>query len=374
MMPDTNSDPAACGATPEGTQRYRDRFPDLPGHFRQQQGWWLSSIGLGTYLGEPDADTDAGYSASVECAIASGINVIDTAINYRFQRSERTIGAALQALFESGRAQRDEIVVASKGGYVPFEDGYPADPERAIRERYIDTAIVRAIDFVNGHCIAPEYLWFQIDQSRRNLGVACVDIYYLHNPEAQLEAVSRADFRARLHTAFEFLEDRVDQGWIQYYGTATWNAYRVSPKTGGYLALEEVLAVAREVRGIHHHCRFIQLPFNLGMLEALVARNQRAGSELMSMLEASQRLGVTVMCSATLLQAQLLGKIPDVLRAQFGPLTTDAQRAIQFTRSAPGVTTALVGMSRAGHVEENNATAKNPPLDETAFKQLFVHR
>ncbi len=91
----------------------------------------------------------------------------------------------------------------------------------------------------------------------------------------------------------------------------------------------------------------------------------------MSVLEAAQRLGVTVMCSAALFQTRTIGQMPDTLRAQFDPLTSDAQRAIQFARSAPGVSTALVGMSRVEHVDENIATARIAPLDQTAFKRLF---
>ncbi len=370
----TVSKPHEAGATLHGTQRFRDRFSHLPSHFRQQQGWWLSSIGIGTYLGEPDADTDAQYVAAVQHAVESGINVIDTASNYRFQRSERSVGAALALLFASGRAQRDEIAIATKGGYVPFDGRWPADPDRYIRETYIDTGIARLQDFVDGHCMTPEYLWRQLDQSRRNLGVACIDIYYLHNPESHLDVIPRADFRSRLRAAFEFLEQQVDRGWIQYYGTATWNAYRVSPQAATYLSLEDVLAIAREVRGINHHCRFIQLPLNLALLEALTARNQRASSERMSTLEAAQRFGVTVMCSAPLFQARLLGRLPDALHAQFGDLATDAQRAIQFTRSAPGVATALVGMSHVEHVDENIATAQVPPLEQAAFKRLLTQR
>ena len=63
------------------------------------------------------------------------------------------------------------------------------------------------------------------------------------------------------------------------------------------------------------------------------------------------------MCSASLLQARLLDQIAEPLRAKFDGLTTDAQRCLQFVRSTPGVTTALAGMSRAAHVEENLATA-----------------
>lgn len=362
------------GATLEGTQRYRDRFGHLSDHFRLQHGWWLPSIGIGTYLGDPDEATDARYTQAIQHAVLSGINAIDTASNYRFQRSERSIGKALAALFESGRARRDEIVIATKGGYVPFDETWPEDAERYIQETYLDTAIARPQDFVDMHCMTPEFLWHQLDQSRRNLGVECIDLYYLHNPEAQLDAIPRVEFRARLKAAFDFLEQQVDQGWIQYYGTATWNGYRASPKANDYLSIENVISVAREARGINHHCRFIQLPFNLALLEALTARNQRASGEMMSPLEAAQRLGVTVMCSASLFQKRLVGQIPDQLRAQFNPLTTDAQRALQFTRSAPGVTTALVGMSHIEHVDENLAVARVSPLDAAAFKQLFAQR
>src|SRR5215472_294249 len=53
-------------ATAEGTSRYRERFPLLAeaGHFRQAEhvpgvrDLWCPSIGLGTYLGEPDERAD----------------------------------------------------------------------------------------------------------------------------------------------------------------------------------------------------------------------------------------------------------------------------------------------------------------------------
>lgn len=51
----------------------------------------MSSVGIGTYLGEPDEATDQAYTAAVTRAVELSANVIDTAINYRFQRSERSI-------------------------------------------------------------------------------------------------------------------------------------------------------------------------------------------------------------------------------------------------------------------------------------------
>ena len=106
-------------ATAEGTARERDRFSELrdSGHFRRAE-WvpgagelWLSSLGLGTYLGEPDEATDRSYTEAIAAAVDGGINVLDAAINYRHQRSERNVGAALGQLVESGHTRRDEVVV-----------------------------------------------------------------------------------------------------------------------------------------------------------------------------------------------------------------------------------------------------------------------
>src|SRR5262245_64397052 len=111
-------------ATTEGTSNYKDRFTGVvdEGHFRQSQGLWMSSIGLGSYLGGADERTDEAYRIAVKRAIELGCNVFDMASNYRCQRSERSIGDALARLPE---AARDEIVVSTKGGYIPFDATTP---------------------------------------------------------------------------------------------------------------------------------------------------------------------------------------------------------------------------------------------------------
>src|SRR5687767_2101670 len=105
----------ANGATPEGTMRYAERMGAVTaqGHFRKQQQLCMSTIGLGTYLGHWDERTDRMYQEAVKRAIELGSNVFDSAINYRFQRSERAIGAALKQVFDAGKASRDEIIVAT---------------------------------------------------------------------------------------------------------------------------------------------------------------------------------------------------------------------------------------------------------------------
>ncbi len=99
---------AKC-ATPAGTARYRERFSH--GHFNEQHGLVLSSIGIGTYLGNADDATDESYTRSIVRAVQLGVNVIDSAANYRFQRSERSIGQALQILTHEHGIAREDLVI-----------------------------------------------------------------------------------------------------------------------------------------------------------------------------------------------------------------------------------------------------------------------
>jgi aryl-alcohol dehydrogenase-like predicted oxidoreductase len=364
---------AGC-ATAAGTRRYAARLAasTAAGHFRQQHELLISSIGLGTYLGHWDEHTDRMYQEAIRRALELGCNVIDSAINYRFQRSERAIGAALKQAFDAGPVTRDEVIVATKGGFIPFDNEQPRDPRAWIIENIIQTGAASVSDIVGGsHCMTPAYLDNQLSRSLENLGLDCIDVYYIHNPETQLQAVARDEFNRRIREAFAFLEVAVASGRIRFYGTATWNGYRQPPEARDYLSLAEMTDIARKVGGDDHHFRVIQLPYNLAMPEALTDTNQALDGEMLSPLMAAHRLGLTVMCSASIMQARLTAGLPDFISATLKGLKTDGQRAIQFVRSTPGVTTALIGMSQRSHVGENLEVARvaPPPVDE--FFQMF---
>jgi aryl-alcohol dehydrogenase-like predicted oxidoreductase len=359
-------------ATPEGTRAYRARLgPGAEGHFRSWQGLELSSIGIGTYLGAEDAATDAAYQQAVERALDLGLNVVDSAINYRHQRSERSIGAALGAAVAAGRVRREEVLVATKGGFIPYDGGVPADPNAYLARTYLNSGILTPADVVGGcHCMTPRYLADQLERSRRNLGIETIDVYYVHNPEMQLSEVDRPTFLERMRAAFEFLEGAVAAGKIRWYGTATWTGYRQPPTAADYLSLFELAEVARAVAGEAHHFKVIQLPYNLAMTEALTSANQRMGMDAVPVLEAARRLGIYVMTSASILQGRLARGLPAALREVLPGLDTDAQRALQFVRSSPGVGTALCGMKRVEHVQEAARLARVPPVPrETLFTE-----
>lgn len=365
-------------ATPEGSARYKNRFRDRLSeeHFRLQQGIWMSSIGIGTYLGGEDEASDRAYISSIVRAVELGTNVIDTAINYRFQRSERSVGAALRQLFDSRRASRDEVVIATKGGFIPFEDHAPQSQEEMqafFQENFIKPGILFEEDIVAGcHSLKPSYLQNQLERSLKNLGVDGIDIYYIHNPETQLSEVPRQEFYKRMLNAFETLEKNVATGKIRIYGTATWNAYRVGSNSPDYLSLSEIVELAKTVGGDNHHFKVIQLPFNLAMPEAFGFWNQRSGATQASVLKVAEDLGITVMSSASILQAQLAKNLPVQIKEILdGTLESDAQRSIQFARSTPGIGVALVGMSQTTHVEENLRLARVPPLPFEQYRKLF---
>ncbi len=359
-------------ATPEGTERFKNRFASCPGHFRLKEGVWFSSIGAGSYLGEPDEETDREYREGLKEAIRLGVNVVDSAINYRCQRSERSFGAVIRELIEAKEIRRDEMILCTKGGYLPFDGDYPPDPHGYFKRTYVESELLEPTDIAQGcHAMTPAYLEDQLNRSLENFGVETIDIYYLHNPETQLAEVSRKEFMRRLGEAFGFLEKKVSEGKIRWIGLATWSGFRTSLGNPEHLALEEIMVLAREAGGVNHHLKVVQLPLNLAMPEAWVLQNQNYGANLYPFLDVAQKLGVLVVASASLLQGQLTEPFPPSFQTLFGNLKKPSQGSLQFVRSCPGVVTALAGMKQKGHVRENLETAKVPPLTGAELTALF---
>jgi aryl-alcohol dehydrogenase-like predicted oxidoreductase len=352
---------AARAATGTGTRRYRDRFaPRFAGDFYRPlpEPLCASSLGLGTYLGDCGDADDARYEEALRAALEGGCNLVDTAINYRCQRSERAVGRALAAAIADEVVRRDEVIVATKGGFVPLDGTTP--PTREAYDAYLarefyDAGVMTPGDVVRGgHCLAPRFLAHQVARSRENLGVGTIDLYYLHNPEQQLDALDRPTFHATMRRAFVAMEECVARHEIGRYGVATWKGLRVPPGVRGHVDVAELVALAREVAGDRHHFSVVQAPINLAMTEAVRTPTQRlAGGRLVPLLQAAAELGVQVVASASLMQAQLAAGLPPQVREAFPDHATDAQRAIAFVRSLPGVGAALVGMRGRAHVEEN---------------------
>ena len=361
-------------ATRAATRAYRDRFHEAFArtYFRRFADCLVSSVGVGTYLGDATDAADERYHEAVVDALESGVNVVDTAINYRHQRSERVVGRAIG----DADADREAVLVSTKGGFVPFEGERPRDAAAYIESEYLDSGVVGADDLVMGNAITPDFLTWSLERSLSNLDLDVVDLYYVHNPEAQLSRFDRETVYDRLEDAFTRLEERAAAGDLRHYGVATWEAFRVPPDHEKYLSLPEVVARARAAADragtAGTHFRAVQLPFNVHMADACTLSVQESAEGPRSALSFAREAGLDVFASAPILQGDLAepGGMPDPVAAKLAG-DTPAQRAINFARSAPGVTSALVGTGSPEHVAENVEAGTFPPMGADAFDEVF---
>lgn len=360
-------------ATPEGTKKYTE-YAISQGrprsHFKFFDSLRLSSIGMGTYLGQLNEEDDQAVENAVYQSVKSGaVNVIDTAINYRAMRSEKSIGRALLRLVNDRIISRDQVFVSTKNGYITNDGDYPnIDVMEYIHRMYIQTEVITADDISSGYnVINPNYLAKCIDKSLMNMHISTIDLVYIHNAfESWYQDVSREQFMEMLVKAFEVYEKYRAKNKIRYYGMATWTCFRVSPGSPEYLSLEQAVKSAESVGGQDHGFRFIQLPYNLAYSEALLLRNQPAGSEEnLTILQAAAKLNIGIFTSIPLFQGRLLrSQIPN-----YGNVTDPVAKLLQIIRSSPSVIAPLIGQKKAEHVEENLKTANMPPLSEEEFKQ-----
>lgn len=374
-MDDTNFKLLMGHATPEGTKNYVKNAVKNRGkpadHFRVFDNLYLSSIGMGTYLGKPNKEDDQSMENAVYESIKSGsVNVVDTAINYRAMRSEKSVGRALLRLIKDGIVTRDQVFVSTKNGYITNDGDYPEiDVMEYVQTMFISNGIMHADDISSGYNVLnPNYLKRCIDRSIANLHLATLDLVYVHNPfESWYEDVSREDFFQMLSKVFEAYEEYRALNKIRYYGMATWTCFRVPPDSKEYLSLEDITKTAEKVGGLGKHgFRFIQLPYNLAYSEALLLKNQSVGTEKnLTILEAAERLKIGVFTSIPLFQGRLLKtKIPD-----YGGLTDQVSKLLQIVRSSPSVIAPLVGQKEPNHVEQNLKISSVSPMGSKEYEE-----
>ncbi|MFZ0183211.1 MAG: aldo/keto reductase [Nitrosotalea sp.] len=358
-------------ATSDGTLNYSKRHSTVAkNYFKSFAGLSLSSVGIGTYLGNPDNATDKLVVESIKVSVKSGINVIDTAINYRAQKAERSVGKAVSELIEANDVKRDEIFISSKNGYVTNDGDVNEEFWINIQNTLVRTGVIKSGDISSGyHCMTIPYLQNQLSQSLKNLGLDCIDLMYIHNAaEGQLQDISKDQFMKNLKDVFEFYEKQRKEKVIRYYGMATWECFRVPKEHPQYLSLYDIVKISKQVGGEDNGFKFIQLPYNMYLDQALTLKSQEIDTVQYSILEAARKLGIGVFASVPLMQAKLLA--PNIL-PEFGELVKPSHRAIQFVRSTPGIIAPLVGQKSQDHVQENLDILSTPVLSDSEFSELI---
>ena len=355
-------------ATSEGTKDFSKNSQVNLDNFKIFEDLHLSNVGIGTYLGNPDSQTDELVKNAVKQSVLSGVNVIDTAINYRAQKAERSVGKAISELIQEEKITRNQVFVSSKNGYVTNDADIQEDFMQYVMRELGKPGIVKEGDITSGyHCMTTAYLSDQLDRSLKNLDLECIDLMYLHNGiEGQIKDISKDEFLEKLKSVFELYEQKRDEGKIKFYGMATWECFRVQDNDPQHLSLEDIVQMAKKIGGDNHGFKFIQLPYNMNYDQALLGKNQIIGNKPVSILESAVTLGIGVFTSVPFMQGRLLS--PGVM-PEFSDLKSSL-RALQFIRSSPGVLAPLVGQKSAEHVSENLEIMKIPPLSNEDFVAL----
>lgn len=372
--PDADDLIAGC-ATAEGTRRFADRFAELPGHFRAPDGLALSSISLGTRRGRPGGSDDLLYRSALSRCLELGCNVVDTALSDRMQTSERALGVALRRAFVEALAERDEVVVVSKGGALtPDPDAISSQGEarRYLQRTYLDTGLLDPECIVAGNALDPRFLSDQIDRSRSNLGLRTIDLYLLEEPELHLRELGATGFRRRLTEVFAMLEDAVSAGRIGAYGVCSWDGLLRPASEREHLSIVELFAAALDAGGGSHHMRAIQLPYGMASGGGAVQASQLGtDGRYSALLDTLRGTGTAVFASAPLFGGRVIGRVPEFVAKAFPEAQGDAQLCLQFARSSECISSAVVGMRDPDHVEENLALAHVPPASSEIPAALF---
>ena len=365
-------------ATKEGTFAYLKQFPKYAKDFYRFNGdFFISSLGLGTFRKEPYREENyvVNYKDSVKMAVLNGINLIDTAINYRYQVSEEEIGEALQELFDDKKASREQLIITSKAGFLPLEFPFPENPYEWIETNVVKSGLATKEEIViDQHCMSPKYLRWSVEKSLKNLNIKTLDIMYLHNPETQLGYIDYETLLKRIEKAFKLFEKMVEEGKIKTYGIATWNGFLYEEGHKEYMSLADIMKIAQKVGGKNHHFKYVQSPFNLGKPEAYNFNNQKGpDGRYYTLVQAIQGYGLQLMASSSLLQLNLFkAKFSDKVGNALGTNDfNDVISALQFARSG-GAVSALFGAVDPVHVEENLTLAYHPSAAKERMNSLTI--
>lgn len=353
-------------ASKEGTFRYMKRFGKFSKDFYRFNGeLFFPSLGLGTYKPEPYKEDNyiINFAESIRTALQNGINLIDTAINYRYQISEREIAEAIHPMLQSGEISRDEIIIASKAGFIPLDFPFPDNPYGWIQNTIIKAGLATKEEIIiDQHCMSPGYLRWSCEQSLKNLELDTIDILYLHNPETQLGYVERELFYKRIEEAFKEFEALRSEGKIVSYGIASWNGFLYEEDHTEYVPLAKMVEIARRVGGEGHGFKYVQSPFNLAKPHAYAYTNQQGeDGRYYPLMHACMQFDLTLIASSPLLQKNLFKrpfapKIGELMRTSD---LTDVASALQFARSA-GAISAVFGAVDPIHVSDNALLAYVP--------------
>lgn len=366
-------------ATLQSTYEYAKKFSTYKDFYIKHNGLVFSKLGIGTFIKEPYKEENYifDYQDAVKTAILNGINLIDTASNYRYQESEKDIGKAINELISQNKITREELIICSKGGFIQLEYPFPQNPYKWIEENIIHKSLATKEDIeLDQHCMSADFLEYSCRKSIKNLGIKALDIYYLHNPETQLKRLGKEKFLEEIEKIFTRFEKLADDGLFAYYGVAVWNAFVYTEDNIEHINIQQLFDIAKKVGGENHRFRYLQTPFNLAKTAIYTQANQKmSDGNYYTTLQVAHKLGLGVITSSSLLQMNLFQKS---FKAELGyildkdmQLTSDIQLALQFVRSSPSVVSSLFGSKESAHVLSNIEVSKIKAVQRNMYDLIY---
>lgn len=373
-------------ATKEKTKEFATKHKTATDFYNLVEDLSISSLGVGNYVAEAYKEENYIFSFknATKEAIKNGCNFIDTANNYRYQKSEREVGDAIGELINEGVITREELVISTKGGFIQLDYPFPKNPYEWIEENITSKKLAKKEDvIIDQHCMSPKYLEYSIETSLKNLNVETIDIYYLHNPEFELGHLSYEKVIKKITKAFELFEKMADKGKIKYYGIASWNAFTFEEGHLEYIKIKDLVEIAKSLRGDKHRFKFIQLPYNLAKPHAFNYTNQPYDDGLYyTPIQVAKKYGLNVVTSSALLQMNLFQKpfskkikeilgVPPIKLEENYYMPSDILYALQFARSAPEISVSLFSTKDVIHMKEDLTLSQVPKTAQNSYLKIF---
>ena len=278
---------------------------------------WLEKDGRREPCGWGQVD-DAESIRAIHCALDAGINFFDTAANYGCGHSERILSQAL-----AGR--RDQVILATKFGYIVDEEN------RIVSET--DDILPR----IRQEC----------EDSLRRLKTDYIDLYQFHVDEYSPEKAAEAR---------DVLETLVTEGKIRWYGWSTANP-----------AGAEVFAQGAHCTAIQHWLNMVRQRDDLPQMLAVCEKYDQASiirsPLVMGILTGKFTLDTTfpkddIRSTWSLREGrtpQNLQRVEEIRKmfAQAGDVRTPAQIALAWIWTRSARTIPVPGFKTVAQVQEN---------------------
>ena len=166
------------------------------------QGRLISAVGYGGFR----LNQSSRYS--LDHALQSGINVVDTGSHFEKGKSEETIGSVLSDRIRKGVLKRSDLTLISKSGYL--DPTISETLSESLKKSILSNGLMHSID--------PLFLERDLSGSLSRLGTEYLDVFMLNNPERLLQCKDKkwtmGQILDSIYKAFEHLKKEIDMGKI----------------------------------------------------------------------------------------------------------------------------------------------------------------